>query len=77
MREAFRAVFSADLLTLQALEVGADRKGKIVLEIGSLIVRQPKHYKYTNNAGTPQESLIGMLFAINVEWTFKLSTARV
>lgn len=72
LREAFRAVFSADLLTLQALEVGADRKGKIVLEISSLIVRQPNHYKYTNNAGTPQETLIGMLFAINVEWTFKL-----
>jgi len=72
LREAFRAVFSADLLTLQALEAGADRKGKIVLEISSLIVRQPTYYEYTNNTGTPQETLIGMLFAINVEWKFRL-----
>ncbi|CAG0931843.1 hypothetical protein PLCT1_01909 [Planctomycetaceae bacterium] len=72
LREAFKAVFNADLLTLQALENGADRKGKIVLEISSLIVRQPSHYKFTNNPGTDEETLIGMLFAINVEWKFKL-----
>jgi hypothetical protein len=72
LREAFKAVFNADLLTLQALDTGVDRKGKIVLEISSLIVRQPSHYKFTNNPGTDQESLIGMLFAINVEWKFKL-----
>ncbi len=72
LREAFKAVFNADLLTLQALDTGADRKGKIVLEISSLIVRQPSHYKFTNNPGTETETLIGMLFAINVEWKFKL-----
>lgn len=72
LREAFKAVFNADLLTLQPLENGADRKGKIVIEISSLIVRQPSHYKFTNNPGTENETLIGMLFAINVEWTFKL-----
>ena len=72
LRESFRSAFAADLLTLQPIEDGVDRKGKLVIEISSSIIREPEHYKYTNNPGTATETLIGMLFGLSVEWKMQV-----
>lgn len=65
--EAMGKVFSADLLKLAKLGAGEDRKGKLILEVGSTIRREPSFYTYTND-----QIFEGFLFKIVVDWTFKM-----
>jgi hypothetical protein len=68
MDESFKQVFASEgLLTLVPLAKGDDRDGKIIFEVSSEIIRIPDYYIYTQN-----NIFAGFLFAIEVEWGFKI-----
>lgn len=71
MTESFGQVFDGQLLTLVPLERGDDRKGKIVLEVSSKIVREADVFLYTSDE-TGTKRLKGFLFSFEVEWNFQL-----
>ena len=70
--QSFAKVFQSDLLSLKPLKKGASRKGKIVLEVSSHIYRKPSFYVYTKTTRAGGKRVAGLLFAIAVEWGFKL-----
>jgi hypothetical protein len=73
MSESFGKVFDSDLLTLVPLEAGGDRKGKIVFEVSSNIVRSIEYYTYTRtDLDTGRREFVGFLFGILVDWGFKV-----
>ncbi len=68
MSESFRQVFSSEgLLTLVPLPKDDARKGKIVLEVSSRIIRVNDYFTFTKSG-----LFAGFLFAIEVEWGFKI-----
>jgi hypothetical protein len=68
MNESFRQVFKSDgLLNLVPLGKGDDKKDKIVFQVSSKIVRMPTYFIFTTN-----NIFKGFLFAIEVEWGFKI-----
>lgn len=68
MSESFRQVFKSEgLLTLVPLGKGEDKDDKIVFEVSSKIVRMPTYFIFTSN-----NIFKGFLFAIEVEWGFKI-----
>lgn len=71
MSGSFATVFDAELLTLVPLEKNADRKGKLVIEVSSKITREPSFFIYSETSET-SEKVAGLLFAINVEWQFRI-----
>jgi hypothetical protein len=71
MTESFGQVFDGQLLTLVPLEKGADKKGKLVLEVTSTIVRENDVFLYTSS-DTGVKKLVGFLMSFQVEWTFQL-----
>jgi len=72
MGQSFAQVFESDLLTLKPLEKGASRAGRIVMEVSSHIYRMPTFYVYTKTGNDRIKRVAGLLFAINVEWGFRL-----
>jgi hypothetical protein len=72
MGQSFSQVFESDLLTLKPLKTGTSRAGKIVLEVSSHIHRMPTFYVYTRTNRLGVKQVAGLLFAIQVEWGFKL-----
>jgi hypothetical protein len=71
MTESFGQVFDGQLLTLVPLEKGQDRKGKLVIEVSSRIVRENDVFLYTSS-DTGVKKLVGFLFSFQVEWNFQL-----
>ena len=71
MTESFGQVFDGQLLTLVPLDKGADKKGKIVIEVTSAIVRDNDVFLYTSS-DTGVKKLVGFLMSFQVEWTFQL-----
>ena len=68
MNESFKQVFASEgLLNLVPLKKGASRNKKIVFEVSSKIFRVSSYFTYTQN-----NVFAGFLFAINVEWGFKI-----
>lgn len=72
LAESFRQVFDdTNLFTLVPLAKQDDRKNKLVFEVTSTIYRRPSFFEYTKtNNGV--ESIAGLLFAIEVEWSFRI-----
>lgn len=71
-QQAFRNVFDSQLLTLQPLAEKEERKGKLVLEVSSLIRRTPTYFNFYETRPDGLEYSQGLLFGVNVGWTFKL-----
>lgn len=72
-QEAFRNVFDANLLTLKPLGDNEPRKGKLLMEVGSEIQRTPTYFNnYETDRATGAQKSKGLLFGIQVVWTFKL-----
>lgn len=72
MSESFGKVFEdASLLSLVPLDEKGDRKNKIIFEVSSNIRRTPDFYVYTRTTGAAK-TVAGLLFAIEVEWGFKI-----
>jgi hypothetical protein len=70
--DAFRQVFDANLLSLKALPESG-RRNLLVLEVASLIRRTPTYFNYyETNPKDQLEYSKGLLFGINVTWTFKV-----
>lgn len=68
MSESFKQVFASEgLLTLVPLKKGESRDDKIVFEVSSKIVRVPDYFTFTKD-----QLFAGFLFAIEVEWGFKI-----
>ena len=72
MTESFGRVFNGALITLVPLEKGESTSGKIVIDVISKTRREPDFYTYTDIAEGGGTKVIGLLFAISVEWDFKL-----
>ncbi len=72
MSASFGHVFDAELLTLVPLEDGADREGKIVIEVSSHIVRLPKFFFYDKDTGAGTRALAGLLFGVAVDWKLEV-----
>ncbi len=72
MSESFAKIFDSQLVTLVPLEKGADRKGKVVIEVSSKITRQPDFFIYSTEVSPGDKRVAGLLFAIDVEWQFKI-----
>jgi hypothetical protein len=71
MTESFGQVFDGQLLTLVPLEKGDDKKGKLVIEVTSSIVRENDVFLYTSS-DTGVKKLVGFLMSFEVEWNFRL-----
>ncbi|MCF6228854.1 MAG: hypothetical protein L3J82_09395, partial [Planctomycetes bacterium] len=71
-KAAFSSVFKAHLLDLKALESNGDRKGKIVMEVSSEIHRTKGYFNFYNTSPAGVQSSNGLLFGIEVLWSFKL-----
>jgi len=72
-QEAFRSVFDGNLLTLKPLAENEPRKGKLLMEVGSEIQRTPTYFNnYETDSVSGQKKSKGLLFGIQVVWTFKL-----
>ena len=66
--ESFKQVFESEgLLNLVPLVKGDDRDDKIIFEVSSKIIRVNEYFRFTNN-----KIFAGFLFAIEVEWDFKI-----
>lgn len=72
MGESFGQVFNGDLITLVPLEQNADRKGRVVIEVGSRITRKSDFFVTWHEGAGGTEIVDGLLFAIQVEWQFKI-----
>jgi len=70
--ESFGQVFDGQLLTLAPLEKGESRKGKVIIDVSSRVVRTANAFVYTSNQ-TAVPTVIGILFSFQVEWKFKLT----
>ena len=66
-RNALEKGLGADLLELTSPQAVGGREGQIVFEVGSTIRRTPEFYTYTSGG-----VFSGFLFAIVVEWSFKV-----
>lgn len=71
MTESFGQVFDGQLLTLVPLEKGADKKGKLILEVSSNLKRENDVFLYTSS-DTGVKKLVGFLMSFEVEWNFQL-----
>ncbi|MEE9311895.1 MAG: hypothetical protein V3V10_05715 [Planctomycetota bacterium] len=71
-KDAFSSVFQAHLLDLKALENNENRKGKIVMEVSSEIQRTKGYFNYYNTSPAGVRTSNGLLFGIQVLWSFKL-----
>jgi hypothetical protein len=72
MTESFGRVFNGSLITLVPLEKGASTDGKIVINVISKTHRESDFYTYTDTDDDGRKRVIGLLFAISVDWDFKL-----
>jgi len=68
---AFKDVFDANLLTLKPLEGAESRKGKLVLDVSSKIIRTTGYFNRTETVNNVQRSK-GLLFGIVVDWSFAI-----
>lgn len=69
---AFAPVFGATLLTLKPLGDKQERKGHLVLEVSSKIVRTDGYFNRTETGPDNVAKSKGLLFGIEVEWTFSV-----
>ncbi|MEM9876634.1 MAG: hypothetical protein AAF928_17190, partial [Myxococcota bacterium] len=73
MNESFHKVFDGDgLFTLVPLADDDDRKGKLVFEVSSTIARTDDFFFYEKGVGQGIKRFAGFLFAIEVEWGFRI-----
>ena len=65
-------MFNGSLITLEPHEKGASTDGKIVIDVISKTHRESDFYTYTDTDDDGRKRVIGLLFAISVDWDFKL-----
>ncbi len=73
MNESFHQVFESDgLFTLVPLKDGDDRDGKLIFEVSSTIFRIKDFFFYDKTGTDGVKRFAGFLFAIEVEWGFRI-----